>query len=225
MGGYGQGEASGLGERRPTRPLKVGAVQVGGGAPISVQSMTTTDTADAAATLAQIRALAEAGADIVRLAVPGDEAAAALPAIVKATPGPAGRRHPLRLPAGAEGARRRHARPSGSTRATSARATGSARWSRRPESAPRPHPHRRQRRLAGAGHRGEARLAHRRGDGGERRAPHPLPGGRGLPGDQGLAEGPRRRHDGGGQPALLAGASTTRSTSASPRPARSSPAR
>jgi len=88
MGGYGQGQASGLGERRPTRPLRVGPVQVGGGAPISVQSMTTTDTADAAATLAQIRALAEAGADIVRLAVPGEEAAAALPAIVKASPVP-----------------------------------------------------------------------------------------------------------------------------------------
>jgi (E)-4-hydroxy-3-methylbut-2-enyl-diphosphate synthase len=50
--------------------------------------MTTTDTADAAATLAQIRALAEAGADLVRLAVPGAEAAAALPAICRASPVP-----------------------------------------------------------------------------------------------------------------------------------------
>ncbi|HET9551327.1 MAG TPA: flavodoxin-dependent (E)-4-hydroxy-3-methylbut-2-enyl-diphosphate synthase [Anaeromyxobacteraceae bacterium] len=88
MGQYGQGAASGLGARRPTRQVKVGPVAIGGGAPISVQSMTTTDTADAAATLAQIRALAEAGADVVRLAVPGEEAAAALAAIVRATPVP-----------------------------------------------------------------------------------------------------------------------------------------
>jgi (E)-4-hydroxy-3-methylbut-2-enyl-diphosphate synthase len=88
MGGYGQGEASALGARRPTRQVKVGGVAIGGGAPVSVQSMTTTDTADAAATLAQIGALAEAGADIVRLAVPGAEAADALPAIVRATPVP-----------------------------------------------------------------------------------------------------------------------------------------
>jgi (E)-4-hydroxy-3-methylbut-2-enyl-diphosphate synthase len=88
MGGYGQGASSGLGARRPTRQVKVGAVAIGGGAPVSVQSMTTTDTADAPATLAQIRALAEAGADVVRLAVPGAEAAAALPAIVKASPVP-----------------------------------------------------------------------------------------------------------------------------------------
>jgi (E)-4-hydroxy-3-methylbut-2-enyl-diphosphate synthase len=88
MGGYGQGEASALGARRPTRQVKVGGVAIGGGAPVSVQSMTTTDTADAAATLAQIRALAEAGADIVRVAVPGSEAADALPAICKATPVP-----------------------------------------------------------------------------------------------------------------------------------------
>jgi (E)-4-hydroxy-3-methylbut-2-enyl-diphosphate synthase len=88
MGGYGQGEASGFAARRPTRQVKVGAVVIGGGAPVSVQSMTTTDTADAAGTLAQIRALAEAGADVVRLAVPGAEAAAALPSIVRATPVP-----------------------------------------------------------------------------------------------------------------------------------------
>jgi (E)-4-hydroxy-3-methylbut-2-enyl-diphosphate synthase len=88
MGGYGQGESSSFAARRPTRQVKVGPVVIGGGAPVSVQSMTTTDTADAAATLAQIRALAEAGADLVRLAVPGQEAAAALPAIVAATPVP-----------------------------------------------------------------------------------------------------------------------------------------
>src|SRR5512141_477501 len=88
MGAYGQGEGSTLGARRMTRPLHVGRVPIGGGAPIAVQSMTTTQTADAAATLAQVRALAEAGADVVRLAVPDADAAAALPEIVRATPVP-----------------------------------------------------------------------------------------------------------------------------------------
>ncbi len=88
MGAYGQGASASLGERRKTRGLKVGTVPIGGGAPIAVQSMTTTETADVQATLGQIRALAEAGADIVRLAVPDKDAAAALPAIVKATPIP-----------------------------------------------------------------------------------------------------------------------------------------
>ena len=88
MGGYGQGEAATLGSRRPTRQVRVGQVPIGGGAPISVQSMTTTQTSDTAGTLAQIRALAEAGADVVRLAVPDQDAAAALPEIVRATPVP-----------------------------------------------------------------------------------------------------------------------------------------
>src|SRR5512141_1687197 len=88
MGAYGQGEGSTLGARRPTRQVRVGTVAIGGGAPISVQSMTTTQTADVEATLGQSRALAEAGADLVRLAVPNADAAAALPAIVKATPVP-----------------------------------------------------------------------------------------------------------------------------------------
>ncbi|BDG04074.1 flavodoxin-dependent (E)-4-hydroxy-3-methylbut-2-enyl-diphosphate synthase [Anaeromyxobacter oryzae] len=88
MGAYGQGEGASLGERRKTRQIRLGNVPIGGGAPIVVQSMTTTQTADAAATLAQIRALAEAGADVVRVAVPDKDAAAALPAIVRATPVP-----------------------------------------------------------------------------------------------------------------------------------------
>jgi len=88
MGAYGKGEGATLGTRRPTRPLRVGNVPIGGGAPIAVQSMTTTQTADAPATLAQIRALAEAGADVVRLAVPGADAAQALPEIVRASPVP-----------------------------------------------------------------------------------------------------------------------------------------
>jgi (E)-4-hydroxy-3-methylbut-2-enyl-diphosphate synthase len=88
MGAYGKGEGATLGERRPTRQVRLGSVPVGGGAPIAVQSMTTTRTSDVAATLAQVRALAEAGADVVRLAVPDAEAGRALAAIVPASPVP-----------------------------------------------------------------------------------------------------------------------------------------
>ena len=61
-----------------TKQIKIRDVLVGGGAPIAVQSMTNTDTRDAKATLAQIRALADAGCDIVRCAVPDMQAAEAL---------------------------------------------------------------------------------------------------------------------------------------------------
>jgi (E)-4-hydroxy-3-methylbut-2-enyl-diphosphate synthase len=73
---------------RTTRQIHVGSVAIGGGAPISVQSMTNTDTRDAAATLAQIRRLAEAGCEIVRCAVPDLEAARALAAIRRECPLP-----------------------------------------------------------------------------------------------------------------------------------------
>jgi (E)-4-hydroxy-3-methylbut-2-enyl-diphosphate synthase len=88
MGAYGKGEGATLGERRRSRPLRLGNVTIGGGAPVAVQSMTTTQTADVAATLAQVRALAQAGADVVRLAVPDADAAKALSAIVPASPVP-----------------------------------------------------------------------------------------------------------------------------------------
>ena len=61
--------------RRKTRQLNIGGVLVGGDASIAVQSMTNTHTDDAAATLAQIKRLADAGCDIIRCAVP-DMAAA-----------------------------------------------------------------------------------------------------------------------------------------------------
>jgi (E)-4-hydroxy-3-methylbut-2-enyl-diphosphate synthase len=69
--------------RRKSRQIHVGKVAVGGDAPISVQSMTNTLTSDAEATLAQIRALEEAGADIVRVSCPDEESTAALPKIVR----------------------------------------------------------------------------------------------------------------------------------------------
>jgi (E)-4-hydroxy-3-methylbut-2-enyl-diphosphate synthase len=68
-------------ERRASRRIMVGPVPVGGGAPIAVQSMTNTETCDVAATVAQIQALALAGADIVRVSVPTMEAAEAFGAI------------------------------------------------------------------------------------------------------------------------------------------------
>jgi (E)-4-hydroxy-3-methylbut-2-enyl-diphosphate synthase len=73
---------------RLTRQIHVGTVAVGGGAPVSVQSMTNTDTRDVAATLAQIKRLAEAGCEIVRCAVPDQEAARALAAIRRECPLP-----------------------------------------------------------------------------------------------------------------------------------------
>jgi len=88
MGAYDHGNISAIAARRKTRQIRVGSVAVGGEAPIAVQSMTTTQTADEAATLAQIRALADVGADIVRVAVPDGEAAAALPGIVRGSPVP-----------------------------------------------------------------------------------------------------------------------------------------
>src|SRR5438067_12282801 len=68
-------------QRRQSVPVYVGKVQVGDGAPIVVQSMTNTDTADAAGTAAQVAALARAGSEIVRITVDRDEAAAAVPHI------------------------------------------------------------------------------------------------------------------------------------------------
>jgi len=72
-----------LAPRRPTRRIRVGKVEVGGDAPVSVQSMTTTLTADVNATLQQIAELTAAGCDIVRVAVPSQDDADALPAIAR----------------------------------------------------------------------------------------------------------------------------------------------
>ena len=70
-------------KRKKTRQIHIGPVAIGGGAPISVQSMTNTKTTDTEATVAQIRALQAAGCDIVRLAVPDMDAAKNLGNIIK----------------------------------------------------------------------------------------------------------------------------------------------
>lgn len=75
-------------ERRKTRQVKVGNVAIGGDAPISVQSMTTTKTDDVEATVAEIRRLEEAGCEIIRITVPNDEAADGFAEIRKRTKSP-----------------------------------------------------------------------------------------------------------------------------------------
>lgn len=74
--------------RHVTRPVDVGGVLIGGGAPVVVQSMTNTDSRDAAATIAQVRALAEAGCELVRLAVPDEESAQVFAKVRKVSPVP-----------------------------------------------------------------------------------------------------------------------------------------
>ncbi|APX90697.1 4-hydroxy-3-methylbut-2-en-1-yl diphosphate synthase [Brevirhabdus pacifica] len=75
-------------DRRKSRQIHVGRVPVGGDAPISVQTMTNTDTSDVAATVAQIQAAAEAGADIVRVSTPDESSTRALREIVAESPVP-----------------------------------------------------------------------------------------------------------------------------------------
>src|SRR4030081_1223052 len=76
-----QNNVAGPKARHKTQEVMVGNIAVGGGAPIVVQSMTNTDTADVAGTVAQIAALSRAGSEMVRITVDRDEAAAAVPHI------------------------------------------------------------------------------------------------------------------------------------------------
>src|SRR3954468_19002893 len=70
------------------RQIVVGGVPIGGGAPVAVQTMTKTETANLAATMEQIRRVADAGADLVRVAVPRDDDVEALKTIVRESPIP-----------------------------------------------------------------------------------------------------------------------------------------
>src|ERR1700738_4030933 len=76
-----QDDVAGPRARHTTTQVMVGNVAVGGGAPIVVQSMTNTDTADIDGTVAQVAALARAGSELVRITVDNDESAAAVPYI------------------------------------------------------------------------------------------------------------------------------------------------
>ena len=77
-----------MANRRSTKPVHIGDVQVGGDAPVVVQSMTATDTADVKATIAQVQELADIGCELVRVAVPDKAAAAAMPEVVRQAPVP-----------------------------------------------------------------------------------------------------------------------------------------
>jgi len=81
--GMPEGPAPVLAPRRPTRKIRVGKVEIGGDAPVSVQSMTTTLTSDVDATLQQIAELTASGCDIVRVAVPTQDDADALPTLAR----------------------------------------------------------------------------------------------------------------------------------------------
>ncbi|WP_272496435.1 flavodoxin-dependent (E)-4-hydroxy-3-methylbut-2-enyl-diphosphate synthase [Actinomadura terrae] len=86
--GQGDGRGAPLAPRRTSRKIMVGSVPVGGDAPVSVQSMTTTLTADVNSTLQQIAELTASGCQIVRVAVPSQDDAEALPAIARKSPIP-----------------------------------------------------------------------------------------------------------------------------------------
>ena len=79
-----------------TKQIRVGSVPIGGGAPVTIQSMTNTPTHDVEVTLAQIRALASAGCDIVRVAVPDMASARAVGKIKENCPLPLEHPHPHR---------------------------------------------------------------------------------------------------------------------------------
>ena len=92
-------------KRRKTRQIMVGNVAVGGDAPISVQTMTNTETCDVEATLEQISRMVTAGVDIVRVSVPSMDAAEAFRKIRATRRSASGGRYPFRLPHRAEGTR------------------------------------------------------------------------------------------------------------------------
>ncbi len=75
-------------DRRTSRQIHVGPVPIGGDAPIAVQTMTNTDSSDIAATVAQVQACAEAGADIVRVSTPDESSTKALKEVVRESPVP-----------------------------------------------------------------------------------------------------------------------------------------
>ena len=105
-------------ERRKSRQIHVGPVPIGGDAPIAVQTMTNTPTTDVAATVAQVQAAAEAGADLVRVSVPDEASSKALREIVRESPVPIIADIHFHYRRGIEAARNR-AKCSGSTRRAS----------------------------------------------------------------------------------------------------------
>ena len=139
MAADGAVEIAAMTSRRKSFAVKIGNVTVGGSAPIVVQSMTNTDTADIESTVAQVKALARAGSELVRVTVNNDEAAAAVPHIrerlaAQGIATPAGRRFPFQRPQAAEDPSRLRAsarEAAHQSRATSGAARSAIRSSRK----------------------------------------------------------------------------------------------
>ncbi len=156
--------------RRKSRQIMVGKVPVGGDAPITVQTMTNTITGDARATIDQIRGIEEAGADIVRVSCPDEDATKAMKAITKAAAIPVVAdihfHYKRAIEAAVNGAACLRINPGNiGSRPARARsgAGGQGSWLL--------HAHRRQCRLAGARPAGEIWRALPRSDGGKRAQP------------------------------------------------------
>ena len=197
----------------------VGTVAVGGDAPVSVQSMTTTKTADVDGTLAQIYALAAAGCDIVRCTCNEEEAADGLAQIVPRSPVPivADIHFQYKLALARDGSGRAGAAPQ-PRQHPQARAHQARRA--RSEGPRAPDPHRRQRRFARSRDGRAARRHHARGARrvGDARA-RPVPRGR-LRRREDLGEGVERAADDRRVPAARRRRPIIRCTSASPKPGR-----
>ena len=118
--------------RRKSRQIMVGKVPVGGDAPITVQTMTNTITGDARATIEQIRGIEEAGADIVRVSCPDEDATKAMKAITKAVRHSGRGRHPFPLQARHRGGGERRGLPAHQSRQYRQRRSACAKWCRRP---------------------------------------------------------------------------------------------
>ena len=178
-------------ERRRSRRIHVGQVAVGGDAPISVQTMTNTLTTDVAATIAQVQACADAGADIVRVSVPDEASSRALREIVRESPVPIVADIHFHYRRAIEAAEAGAACLQDQPRQHRLEGAGARGDPRRP----RPRlldAHRRQRRQPREAPAGEIRRALPGGDDRERPRPHPHPRGQRLPRVQDQREGLRR---------------------------------
>ena len=155
-------------KRNETKSIRIGSVTIGGGAPIAVQSMCNTHTADIEATLNQIARLHELGCEIIRLAVPDAEAAEALKTIVPRSPIPVVADihfdHRLALLAAEAGVHKIRINPGNIGDQDNVRKVAEA--SRDPD------PHRRQRRQSGKAPARKIRAPHARGAGGVRAGTH-----------------------------------------------------
>ena len=147
-----------------TRQIRVGGVPIGG-APVTIQSMTNTRTDDVSATAEQIKRLAAAGCEIVRVAVPDLAAARAVGGHSGAEPHPSGGGHPFRLPAG-PGVRGRRVRQSAHQSGQHRRGGPGEGGGRRLPPKGDSHPYRSQRRLPGEAHPGQIRRGDAGGPGG-----------------------------------------------------------